>query len=299
MSLVLTGGWWRLSSSLRSITPTRQPEEPPQSRCHHFTACTPIPPLSRELSSEHSASWQPPKLKPQVSPKVYVDKEPLPVLWQGWCLTWAGGLSGPRTGPPLWCAVSASALSLYLCSTLLPGEPASSGDQGYILGTVAALYSQLPPTLMTKALFWVWMHILRSFPPRTVSHPFPPPSSPPQNTITWPSYRLQGAAGDPEPVLGQLEFTSQGPCVPPINEKCRQADSPVILIIPRKGPKKQQGREWANQEHFQSSWAVTTRLLRMRGCFMLYTAWLKCRGRVGHGRLKCEFIVFTLSGKNR
>lgn len=60
----------------------------------------------------------------------------------------------------LYCGMqfSASALSLYLHSSLLPELELQ--DQGHILGIVAALYSELPPALMTKVLFSVKFHML-------------------------------------------------------------------------------------------------------------------------------------------
>lgn len=160
-------------------------------------ACAPALPAS-EPSTEHSGSRQRPESSAESRGAGGRRTACLPVLLPWWRLTFHWRNLRGGAGASVWKAAdSASALSLYLHSGLLPRtQPAR--DQGHLLGAGPALYSELPPALMTKALFWVRLHLLRSFPPRTVltlSHHLPLP----QITSTEQAPRSPGGASASEP----------------------------------------------------------------------------------------------------
>lgn len=158
----------------------------------------------------------------------------------------------------------ASAFSLYLRSSLLPQLELQ--DQGHILGTVAALYSELPLALMTKALFLVKFHVLWSFFPRTFST-LPVPSSPAQNTSIRQSHKLTG-----KPVLRSTSY-AQAPLQIPAgssttNEQEIQASrNPSSTDNSKEESRKRTGKVTGRIKSIQSDWAEATRLPWINGYF--------------------------------
>lgn len=161
---------------------------------------------------------------------------------------------------------SASALSLYLHSSLLPELELQ--DQGHILGIVAALYSELPPALMTKVLFSVKFHMLWSFLSRTFIT-LPVPSSPPQNTSIRQSPKLTGRPILKSPSNGPAPLQNPGGSSTTSEREIHASWNPRSADNSKEESRKRIGKVTGRIKSTQSYWAEATRLPWINGCFML------------------------------
>lgn len=159
---------------------------------------------------------------------------------------------------------NASAFSLYLHSSLLPQLELQ--DQGHILGTVAALYLELPPALMTKALFLVKFHMLWSFPPRTCIT-LPVPSSPPQNTSIRQSHKFTGRPILRSPSNGPAPLQILGGSSTTNEQEIQATWNPRSTDNSKEESRKRTGKVTSRIKSIQSYWAEATRLPWINGCF--------------------------------
>lgn len=178
-----------------------------------------------------------------------------------------------------------------------PGIQPALQNQGHILGTVSALYSELPPlALMTKTLFWVTFHMFRFFSPSF--SPFP-------TTFLSPSKCKDQAA--PPACLEQMLLSPSSVHFPggssAANEQEIQASwNPRNIDNSKEESKKKKKRKRKVIGRIKGTFSPKERWPKdcfgSMGASRHYTAW---RAGGGHRWLKYDkqFMIFTLSHKTR